>query len=281
MTLLSSNMGYHTTDWLNIYNLDFTTLGNININSDANYTLNNIIWSAFNTTGGTQSISASNGLSFLTNSSSTYVWDTANSSLPPTFYLPINNIPGIASSIDGRGGILNKNIKYNYGIRIWLYNDSLTPVIADNQCAILGITSGVINQWSNVYWSLKRGYNGTQTSFSNSLACQTYNYGNAITPVSAIDTTNNVMVMEIPSIAKQNPLCYYGSWQNPGWPTYASLIPVSSILTSTTWPSPFSLNGSSFTTTSQYTNICISSQCYPSGTQTTATFKNIRIDIKY
>lgn len=249
MTLLASKAGYNTSSWQTIYEIDFTTFGNVSVFPAS---LNGVTWNVYPSNSVT--ITAANGASITTD---TNPW-APPTTLPPCLYLPLNNIP------DFLGTKYLQYIKASSGIRIWAYSPG-TPWNAQWQRSILAITNGSVTAKTGTYVTARRGWS-TEGLYNASVDRNGIGEYNS----SYINTnTNNVSVIEIPRIDSPFFQCLYGTW-GVNWPSYNSLVYASSVTGNYGESTIFNTNPT----------FILSAQSYIAA-QIITYWKNFRIDIKF
>lgn len=264
MTLLASSLG-EGLGWTKIYDIDFTNSGNITLNSDGAYNINGVNWYKLGSANQTGNVTInSSGLTIPAKASGpSFTFPPSTAFTCPTLLMyPFDICPAIK-------GV---NAKYNIGIRLWVYNSSISPISSNAQMAIGGIST--CNTSDSTYgghsWYFRRGITSSQI-----IQYVKWNgkYSDTGALSESISANNSVIVTETMNLHEFKSVTYVGSMNGNLWPSFNNLKqgdPRNS--TATIFFSDF--------TNSFIDNLFVflSTTC-TSATPTTAIFNRLRIDI--
>jgi hypothetical protein len=209
--------------WMTALDLDFTSLGSIALGSDGAYSLGSTSWNKINSAQDytAASVSTADGFSVTPTNSPLTNYNPSD---------PLRNLPAITLDLAQVIPSFNPTM----GVRIWVYNSSISPVNENYQMATIAIDPGNLT-YSAV--SMRRGFNGNTTIMvSASVGTTEYAIFNT---QSSIGSTNDVVVLELDRIGSPVLYTYYGSYSS-GWPLFTNLVPLRN-------PVPLNWNAASLT----------------------------------
>lgn len=242
MTVLKSRQ-------ITVMDLDFTVQGSQTFSANQIYTIGGFPFTKINTANETTpSTLDSTGVTFVPVSATDY---TAATRTVPGLFLPLQKVI--------------PSFRADMGLRIWAYNSSINNA-ANFDNAIMAVDTG-----SMAYsYVMKRG-TGTTGAGSQVWIVQNSTNGTLVADLYTPNTTNNVIVLEIPSYSGSAWRAFRGAFTGNNWPAMESL----------TQHNSFNTTGAINTTgiTPQSLGVLLAAQRATSVTALTVKFARLRIDL--
>lgn len=243
MTVLKSSQ-------VTVLDMDFTTLGSQTFSANQNYTVGGYTWTKINTANETTAATlSSSGLTFVPVSATDYF--SATRTLPGLL-LPFQQIvPGF------RGDM---------GVRIWAYN-SANNAAANFDNAVMAVENSAITY----SYGMIRGFTSGGQGSAVRLSVNNANPSGQVNDLFTLGTTNNVMVLEIPSITGSHWRSFRGAFAGNSWPRMEEL----------TQHNSYMQTGTVVTTAVTPQSLCVllGAVRAASGTALTVRFARLRVDL--
>jgi hypothetical protein len=235
-----------------VLDMDFTVLGTQLFSANQSYTIGGLSWTKFNTASEQNPAALDNtGITFTPLSASDYNGATRTI---PGLHLPFYQfIPGFRADM---------------GVRIWAYNSANNGTASfDN--AVLAVDT---NSTSYGY-IIKRGFGTTGQGSQTYLGANAVNISGFISDLFTMSLSNNVMVLEIPSITGSHWRSFRGSYTGGYWPLMEAL----------TQHNSYTFNATVNTTgvTPQSLGVVLAGQRAASGSPFSCKFARLRVDLLY
>jgi hypothetical protein len=233
-----------------VLDLDLTVQGSQTFSANQNYTIGGYTFTKINTASEASAATLGNtGITITPSATNDYV--TSTRTVPGLFAGLQQFVPGL------RGDM---------GVRIWAYNSSINNA-ANFDNAIMALDTGTMS-YSYCY---KRGTGTTGAGSQSFMTVNSVASSGLIADLFTPGTTNNVMVMEIPSITGSAWRAFRGGFSGNNWPRMEEL----------TQHNSYTLTGTVNTTgvTPQSLGVLLAAQRAGSATSLTVKFARLRIDL--
>jgi hypothetical protein len=235
--------------WRTVLDLDFTVQTPQTFTTNGNYTIAGKTWTKANSTGDSSAAKIdSTGMVFTPTSAAEYAGGTRSSPIMSV------KLTDLYSSID-----------MSTGIRIWAY------ISSNNQAANFdGSVHGLDNGTTGYGWAVYGG----RTLSGQGLSIQSTFSGSGLgflDSVQTLNTTNNVLMLELSNVLDMNGSYYYGSWNN-GWPAI-NTMKKAGLYTATS-------RAVATTTLLSDLQLFLSAKRGGSGTSLVVKFANIKVEIR-
>lgn len=241
-----------TGEFQTIFDMDFTTHGTQTFATDGNYTIGGYPFIKQNSSYDRLATTLdSNGLTFAPSQSSD--WNTvANTRSLPFLCVKLKDMSS----------------RFNLArmIRVWFHNPNNTAA-AGYECTVVAIG----NSSNNFSFIHKRGYGISGVGMSPTINTLGNTYNDYPT---ALNTTNDVIIMDIPCVFEPRYATYFGGMTNGNWPDVKNV-------TLCSWydrGGDLSVANITALTLADF-SVCLGSQRAGSGNLYTSVFKRLRVDI--
>lgn len=229
--------------------IDFRREQSQTFSSDATYSMGGMIWTKQNTAHEASAAAVgSSGLVFSPSQASD--WNTTGTRQLPLMALRLRDV---------------FNFNLGMGVRLWVYNPG-NAADANYENAVWTIGSGN----ANYEYLTKRGRGLSGNGVSAHMSTVNLRNNAYIDFVTALDATNDVVMMEFKNLAVPTWTTYVGGWRE-GWPQMSSMRPVNvnqGTVIAATQLLPESIY------------VCLGAQRAGSGDATyTVTYQRMRVDV--
>jgi hypothetical protein len=245
-------MTFHKFRQQTVLDVDFTVLGTQLFSANQNYTIGGLSWNKFNTANEQNPAALDNtGITFTPLSTSDYNGATRT---VPGLHLPFYRfVPGFREDM---------------GVRIWAYNSANNGTASfDN--AVMGVDTN-----STAYgYVQKRGFGTTGQGSQTYLGANASNISGFVSDLYTMSTSNNVMVLEIPSITGSAWRAFRGSYAGNYWPAMEALTQHNSYT--------FSATVNTTAVTPQSLGVFLAGQRATSASPFSCKFARLRVDLLF